>query len=257
MRGLGEPDAEAEGEARWERTAGGTPRHGGSAPRFGLQLFKPWRLCRTVEWDPATRDAKANYRFLVTAVTPRPIAWVTTVDGKGLVNAAPFSWFNTVCPDPPMVMLAIGLRPDGSPKDTLRNIRATGEFVVNAVVRAAAAAMVASSADFPPEQSEVEALHLATTPSHTVRPPRLADAPIHLECRLDRVIPIGRADNHALVIGNIVHIACDDAVLDARGNVDSSKVSMVGRLGGANYVDTSAFFQIPWPKDPGDAVRKP
>ncbi len=222
----------------------------------GLQLFKPQPLDPAVEWDPATRDAKSNYRFLVSAVVPRPIAWVTTVDSRGVVNAAPFSWFNAVCPDPPMVMLAIGKRPDGSPKDTLRNIRDTKEFVVNAVPRAAAAAMVASSADYPPDRSEVEALHLATSPSRTVRPPRLADSAIHLECRLDRVVPIGRDDNHVLVLGIIVHIASDDAVLDARGNVDPNKAIFVGRLGGSNYTDTSDFFAIPWPKDPGDTLRR-
>jgi len=219
-----------------------------------LEALRPWR---GVEWDPATRDTKANYRFLVTAVAPRPIAWVTTVDKAGVVNAAPFSWFNAVCPDPPMVMLAIGKRPDGSPKDTLRNIRDVGEFVVNAVPRSAAAAMVASSADYPPGESEVERLSLATRPSKAVRPPRLADSPIHLECRLQEVLTVGRDGNHALVLGTVVHVACDDAVLDERGNVDPSKAQLVGRLGGANYVGTSGFFAIPWPKDPGDAVRRP
>ncbi|MES2155631.1 MAG: flavin reductase family protein [bacterium] len=210
-----------------------------------------------MEWDPARRDAKANYRFLVTAVAPRPIAWVTTVDGAGVVNAAPFSWFNTICPDPPMVMLAVGHRPDGSPKDTVRNIRHTGEFVVNVVTRDLAEPMVASSADYAPGQSEVEALHLATAPSRVVRPPRLAASPVHLECRLERILPIGRNDNHMLVLGAVVHIACDDAVLDARGNVDPAKVTLVGRWGGANYVATEHAFQVPWPQDPGDAMRKP
>ena len=210
-----------------------------------------------MEWDPADRPSKDNYRFLTTAVAPRPIAWVTTVDAGGLVNAAPFSWFNTVCPDPPMVMVAIGSRDDGSPKDTFRNIRDTREFVVNIVTRQLAEVMVQSSADFAPEVSEVAALDLATVPSRSVRPPRLAASPVHLECRLHDVVTLGRHDDHHLVIGRIVHVAADDAVLDAKGNVDPAKVTFVGRMGGTNYTDTSERFQVAWPAKAADRLRTP
>lgn len=209
-----------------------------------------------MEWEPASRPPKENYRFLVTAVAPRPIAWVTTVDGRGAVNVAPFSWYNTVCPDPPMVMLAIGRRPDGSPKDTLRNAEETGEFVVNAVVRSAAEQMVATAADYPPGTSEADALGLRTLPSRVVRPPRLAASPIHLECRVERILPLGRGGNHSLLLGEVVHIGADDAVLDAKGNVDPAKLTLVARWGGSGYVDTSGLFAIPWPTDPGDALRR-
>lgn len=225
--------------------------------------MKAWRgpkLCRqphdgrpaapAVEWDPAGRTGSASYRFLTSAVAPRPIAWVTTRSPAGLVNAAPFSWFNTVCPDPPMVMLSIGTRPDGTPKDTLRNLRDTGEFVVNLVPAALARAMVQSSAEYPPDVSEVQALGLATAPSRRVAPPRLAGSPVHLECRLHSLTPLGRRDDHTLVLGEVVHVAADDGVLDANGNVDPAKVTLVGRMGGPNYVDTARPFAIPWPGKP-------
>ncbi|MCA1818868.1 MAG: flavin reductase family protein [Thermoplasmatota archaeon] len=213
------------------------------------------RVAPRVEWDPAARPAKENYRFLTSAVAPRPIAWVTTVDEAGLVNAAPFSWFNSVCPEPPMVMLAIGARADGTPKDTVRNIRATREFVVNVVSRPLAEPMVLSAADYPPDVSEVEELDLVTAPSHAVRPPRLAASPVHLECVLHDVIPLGR--DHSLVLGRIVHVGADDAVLDAKGNIDPAKVTFVGRMGGATYADTSSRFQVAWPEKAVDRLRTP
>jgi len=208
-----------------------------------------------MEWDPAGSPASTTYRFLTSAVAPRPIAWVTTVDPAGTVNAAPFSWFNSVCPDPPLVMLAIGSRDDGSPKDTWANIEATREFVVNAVVRGLEADAVASSADYAPGRSEAEALGLRLAPSAKVRPPRLAASPIHLECVLDRAVTLGRHDDHHLVLGRVVHVAVDDAVLDARGLVDPSKAIFVGRMGSANYMATTDRFTVPWPAKAGDRLR--
>src|SRR5688500_17512328 len=176
---------------------------------------------------------------------PRPIAWVTALDpDTGVLNAAPFSWFQAVCSDPPMVMLAIQRRADGSPKDTVRNIRALGEFVVNVSPRSMAEAMVKSSGEYPPEVSEVEALGLRTAPSRVVKPPRLADSPVHLECRLRQEIPLGNRGGTSLILGEAVHLAADDAVLDARGNVDPSKLVLVARLGGQEYVDTERFFTM-------------
>lgn len=207
-----------------------------------------------MELDPATREAGPNYHFLTSAIVPRPVAWVTTVDpASGVVNAAPFSWFNAVCADPPTVMLAIQQRADGSPKDTVRNLRASGEFVVNVVPKALAETMVQSSADYPPDVSEVEQLGLATAPSRKVRPPRLAGSPVHLECRLLQEIPLGRKQKVSLVLGEVVHIAADDAVVDARGNIDPSKLTLVARMGGSEYVDTQGFFTLKRPK--GDALR--
>ncbi|HUR25870.1 MAG TPA: flavin reductase family protein [Candidatus Thermoplasmatota archaeon] len=210
-----------------------------------------------VEVDPKTRDVRANYHFLTSAVMPRPIAWVTTVDPHtGVLNAAPFSWFQAVCSDPPMVMLAIQRRADGSPKDTTRNIRASGEFVVNVSPKALAEAMVRSSGEYPPDISEVEALGLRIRPSKAVKPPRLADSPVHLECRLHQEIPLGQAGGTSLLIGEVVHIAADDAVLDARQNVDPAKLVLVARLGGQEYIDTERFFTMRRPTAE-DLQRRP
>jgi flavin reductase (DIM6/NTAB) family NADH-FMN oxidoreductase RutF len=210
-----------------------------------------------VEADPRTRDVRANYHFLTSAVMPRPIAWVTTLDAEtGVLNAAPFSWFQAVCSDPPMVMLAIQRRADGSPKDTTRNIRATREFVVNVSPKAMAEAMVKSSGEYPPDVSEVEALGLRTTPSKAVKPPRLADSPVHLECRLHQEIPLGSKAGTSLLLGEVVHMAADDAVLDARQNVDPGKLVLVARLGGQEYVDTERFFTLRRPT-PDDLLRGP
>lgn len=208
-----------------------------------------------MELDPKTRESRLNYHFLTSAVMPRPIAWVTTLDpATGVLNAAPFSWFQAVCADPPMVMLAIQHRADGSPKDTVRNIRASKEFVVNVSPKALAEAMVKSSGDYPPEVSEVEVLGLRTTPSKEVKPPRLADSPVHLECRLHQEIPLGNQGGTSLMIGEVVHIAADDAVLDHRGNVDPAKLILVARLGGQEYVDTERFFTMRRPT--GDDLRR-
>lgn len=209
-----------------------------------------------MEADPAARDARSNYQFLTSCVAPRPIAWVTTLDPKtGVVNAAPFSWFQAVCADPPIISLAILDRSPGVPKDTARNIRASGEFVVNITTRGNLDAMVASSGDYAPEVSEVATLGLRTTPSRKVAPPRLADSPIHLECRLDRIVEVGRTQKVNLVLGEVVQFAAEDAVLDGRGNVDPAKVTFLARMGGQEYVDTSHFFTKPRPP-PGDPLRR-
>jgi flavin reductase (DIM6/NTAB) family NADH-FMN oxidoreductase RutF len=202
-----------------------------------------------VEVDPAQRAAKQNYHFLTSAVMPRPVAWVTTVNpANGVVNAAPFSWYQAVCADPPMVMLAIQCRADGSPKDTVRNIRATGDFVVNVSPKSLAREMVQSSGEYPPDVSETQALGLATVPSRKVRAPRIAASPVHLECRLHQEIPLGPSGGTSLLLGEVVHMAADDAVLDARGNVDPSKLVLVARMGGQEYVDTERFFTLQRPK---------
>lgn len=208
-----------------------------------------------MELDPATRESRQNYHFLTSAVVPRPIAWVTTVDpATGVVNAAPFSWFQAVCSDPLMVMLAIQKRSDGSPKDTVRNIRATGEFVVNVSPKALAKEMVQTSGEYGPEVSELKEVGLATSPSRKVRPPRIAASPVHLECRLHQEIPLGRANGTSLILGEVVHLAADDAVLDARGNVDPAKLVVVARMGGAEYVDTERVFTMRRPT-PDDLLR--
>lgn len=213
-------------------------------------------LRRFVELDPKDAAPAALYRFLTGAVAPRPVAWITTLGADGTVNAAPFSWYNSVCADPPMVMAAIAWHPDGRPKDTLRNILASKEFVVNVVPRRLLERMVATSADYPPDVSEAEALGLATAPSRKVRPPRLADSPIHLECRLEREVRLGHKADTSLVLGEVVHIGADDSVLDARGNPDPGKLTLVARMGASWYTDTDPHIDVPRPRV-DDPVRRP
>lgn len=225
----------------------------GANGRVGQRLQRGLRA-PGVEADPATRGAKANYHFLTSAVMPRPIAWVTTLDpATGVVNAAPFSWFQAVCSEPPMLALAINVRDDGTPKDTLRNIRALGQFVVNVAPRSLVHEMVRTAADFAPDVSEVDAVGLGTTPSAKVRPPRLAASPVHLECRLAQALPLG-VGKTTLVLGEVVHVAADDAVLDERGNVDPDKLVLVARMGGSEYVDTQHHFTVKRPAT-GEAQR--
>lgn len=185
-----------------------------------------------MEIDAASLDADTAYRLLVGAVVPRPIAWITTLSSSGLVNAAPFSCYTFVCNDPPMLAINIGRR-DGQLKDTARNIRDGGEFVVNVVSEDLLESMHATSAECGPEISEVEALQIAVAPSTAVRPPRIAASPVNLECRLDRILELGRLRND-LVFGRIVHFHVADAVCE-RGRIESQKLKPVARLAGRKY----------------------
>jgi flavin reductase (DIM6/NTAB) family NADH-FMN oxidoreductase RutF len=195
-----------------------------------------------MEINATSLDADAAYRLLVGAVVPRPIAWITTVSSSGLVNAAPFSCYTFVCNDPPMLAINIGRR-DEQLKDTARNIRENGEFVVNIVGEALLASMHATSAECGPDISEVEALAIAVAPSVAVRPPRIAASPVNLECRLDRVIELGRLQNQ-IVFGCVVHFHVADAVYD-RGRIDGEKLKPVARLAGRRYARLGDIMDLP------------
>jgi flavin reductase (DIM6/NTAB) family NADH-FMN oxidoreductase RutF len=195
-----------------------------------------------MEIDAASLDADAAYRLLVGAVVPRPIAWITTIAPSGLVNAAPFSCYTFVCNDPPMLAINVGRR-DGQLKDTARNIRDSGEFVVNVVGEDLLESMHATSAECGPEISEIEALQIEVAPSTAVRPPRIAASPVNLECRLDRVIELGRLQNQ-IVFGCIVHFHVADAVYE-RGKIDSEKLKPVARLAGRRYARLGDTVNLP------------
>lgn len=190
--------------------------------------------------DIASANVQDIYQALIGVVTPRPIAWVTTVSPSGLVNLAPFSFFNVFGVAPPIVVFSPGLRPDGSKKDTLRNVEATGEFVVNAAVVDLAAQVNASSKELPPDESEVELTHLHTTPSVKVKPPRITESPVHLECRVRQILAIGAAN---LVIGEVVMMHIRDEVLDDAGRVDPRKLRTIARMGGDFWCHTSDLFE--------------
>jgi flavin reductase (DIM6/NTAB) family NADH-FMN oxidoreductase RutF len=195
--------------------------------------------------DVSSADVVTVYRAIVGVVTPRPIAWVTTVDGQGRVNLAPFSFFNAFGANPPVVVFSPTLRRDGTKKDTLKNLEAVGEFVVNAAVEALAEKMNATSKELPPGQSEADFAGLALEPSAKVRPPRVAESPVHLECRVRQIMPIGDGPVAAnLVIGEVLLIHVADSVLDPSGAVDPRKLRTIARLGGDYYCRSTELFEM-------------
>jgi len=192
--------------------------------------------------DPAGMAGPDLYRLMISAIVPRPIAWTSTLSPEGVPNAAPFSYFQALSSRPPTVMISVGRRRDGTPKDTRRNIEATGEFVVNIVSEASAGRMVMTSVDFPPETSEFEEVGLSPAPSTKVRPPRIAESAVALECRLDRVIDVGPS---GICLGEVVAFHVRDDVLAADGKtVDPWKLKPLGRLGGSLYAPLREVWSI-------------
>lgn len=200
-----------------------------------------------IELDLLTTHADRAYPILAGLVTPRPIAWVTTLNEDGTVNAAPFSFFNVFGSDPPLVIFAPGDRDDGSPKDTAKNCRRTGEFVVNLVDEPLAEVMNRTSATVPYGVSETEREKLQTASSTTIAPPRIAAAPAALECKVHSIQQIGE---NRLVLGIVhrVHVReefFDTATLRVRGD----KLHPIGRMAVPNwYCRTSDVFEMVRPR---------
>lgn len=199
-----------------------------------------------MQFDFAEVSARDRYKLLVSTIVPRPIAWVVTQSAAGVVNAAPYSFFNGVAGEPPLISVSIEGHGDGRRKDTAVNIRESGQFVVNLVDFAVAPEMVVTAIDFGPEVSEVAEARLSTAASVKVKPPRIVESPVAFECEVYRIVelPLDRD----LVIGRIVfmHIA-DGAVLDeGRRYVDTPKLDLVGRMHGAGgYCRTREVFEVP------------
>lgn len=197
-----------------------------------------------MELDFASIAPRNRYKILTAVVLPRPIAWVTSLNEAGLVNAAPFSFFNAMGSRPAIVALGIADRGKGVPKDSIRNIEATGEFVVNVVTYAAREMMNRTAADFPAEVSEVSAAGLETAPSVKVKPPRLALSPVNLECRKSTLVEVG---TNRVLIGEILHVHIADEFYDAeRGYVAADKLDLIGRMHGRGwYARTTDLFEMP------------
>lgn len=190
--------------------------------------------------DPAALPASESYHLLNSLVVPRPIAWVSTLSEAGVANIAPHSYFTVLSPNPPVVCFS-----SGGVKDTLRNVRFTGDFVVNIVGEELAEAMNLTSADFPPGESEFRAAGLTPVPCELVRSPRLAEAPAAMECRLMQVLEIGNAPNH-VVIGEVLRFHLAERVWRG-GRVDMEALRPVGRLAGSGYSYTRDLFRMPRP----------
>jgi flavin reductase (DIM6/NTAB) family NADH-FMN oxidoreductase RutF len=186
-----------------------------------------------MDMDPDELSKQERYHLMISSIVPRPIAWVTTLDDSGVVNAAPFSFFNGISSSPPLVGVCVGRRRDGRPKDTLANAEATGEMVVNVVPHELARAMVECARDLPPGESEIEAAGLATDPSDRVAPPRIRGVPAAFECVVDRTIRFGPT---TMIVGRVLLFHVRDDVLED-GRVVFARARPVGRLGGSSYLD--------------------
>ncbi|HEY1933332.1 MAG TPA: flavin reductase family protein [Acetobacteraceae bacterium] len=186
------------------------------------------------------------YKLLVATIGPRPIAWVTTQDVDGTVNAAPFSFFNAMSGNPPVVAIGIGGRGPGDVKDTGGNIRRTGEFVVNLVNYRLAEQMNITAIDFPKEVNELVEAGLTTAASHRVKPPRIAETPVAMEC--ERLVIVDVGIDRAVILGKVVafHVQ-DDCVLDKdRCYIDTPKLDLIGRMHGRGwYARTTDRFDLP------------
>ena len=187
-----------------------------------------------------------RYKVLASLITPRPVAWVSTVDHAARVNAAPFSFFNCFGSNPPIVAFAPGNKEAGVPKDTARNIRETREFVVNLVDEVVGEAMVATAATLPHGESELEVAGLTAVPSTVVAAPRIAEAPVALECREWATLEIG---SNRLVIGVVHHAFVRDGLLDPETlRLDHSAFAPIGRMAAPDwYCRTTDQFEMERP----------
>jgi flavin reductase (DIM6/NTAB) family NADH-FMN oxidoreductase RutF len=205
-----------------------------------------------VQLDPQRLAPTAMYKLLIGCVVPRPIAWVSSVDAAGVRNLAPFSYFMAITHDPPTLAFSAGPRgaetsAASGKKDTLQNVEVTREFVVNVVDDALAAQMNVTSGDYPAEVDEFAQAGLTAAPSVKVGAPRVAAAPISLECRLTQILPVGRLPHH-LVLGEVVHLHVRDDLYDpATGRLDMHRLRPVGRLAGHLYTHVHDIFEMKRP----------
>ena len=193
-----------------------------------------------------------RHKLLISTIVPRPIAWVTTLNADATVNVGPFSFFNMFCEDPPVICLGIGSGErggDDDEKDTGVNIRRSGEFVVNLVGYDNAGPMVRTGVNYPPGVSELAQARLTPAPSARVKPPRIAESPASIECKLERIVDF--PTRRLLVLGEVVAVHVrDDCVLDpAKCYIDARKLDLIGRMHGNGwYTRMSDWFQLPTPK---------
>jgi flavin reductase (DIM6/NTAB) family NADH-FMN oxidoreductase RutF len=198
-----------------------------------------------MQFDPSTMAGNDLYRTMIQLITPRPIAWVSTLSNAGVPNLAPFSYFNAVGSNPPTLMFCPANRPDGGKKDTLANIEQNGEFVVNIVTSDVVDAMNQSSANYESDVSEFESCGMTPADSSIVKPPRVAESKAQFECKLHTVLNLGTGPGGSnLVLGRIVAIHVADEVLDAEGKIQPGLLDTIGRMGGLSYSKTTERFEL-------------
>ena len=193
--------------------------------------------------DLSPREA---YKVMIGTIVPRPIAWVTTISPDGVVNAAPYSFFNCLSADPPILALGVENRPDRTFKDTAYNIRMTECFTVNIVDRANVEAMAVTAAGFAPEVDELEMAGLTAIPGVKVACPRIAEAPVSFEC--ERYLGIEISSAREIILGRIVMGHVREDILDpATYYSDHARLDAIGRMGGNGYAGTLDYFDLPTP----------
>ncbi len=193
---------------------------------------------KSPEWKPC-------YKLLTGAIVPRAIAFVSTISADGVANLAPFSFFTAVCAKPPTVLFCPMRKGDtGEKKDTLRNLEATGEFVINVVTEAIAEQMNRCATDFPYGVSEFAEAGLTARPSQLVKPPSVAESPISMECRLNQVVAVGEGPGSgAAVLGEVVGFSVADELVDDF-RIDLDQLAPIGRLAGASYTRVTDLFDM-------------
>lgn len=195
------------------------------------------------EFDASTLGWEDQYKLMTGTVTPRPIALVTTI-GKHGPNAAPFSFFNAIGSDPAMLMISVGTLESGN-KDTAANIMECPEFVVHIVSDDIKDKMNICAIDYPPEVNEIERAGFTTVPSKKVRPPRIVEAPVAMECKLMHMLDVGRKPYH-LIVGEVVYFHYREGIVDDRFHVNVGKINPIGRLAGkGGYTRITDRFEMP------------
>ncbi len=196
--------------------------------------------------DPAATAPHQVYKILIGSIVPRPIAFVSSISPEGKLNLAPFSFFNAICGDPPTVAFATSFREPR--KDTYMNVKATGEFVVNIVSEEIAEKMSLCSGDYPYGADEFEISGLTAVPSDLVRPTRVRESHVNMECKLVQIVEVStRPNGGSLIIGEVVRFHVDDAIID-NFRIDADKLRAIGRMGGNEYSRTRDRFEMIRPK---------
>lgn len=203
-----------------------------------------------MEIIPSSLPWQSIYKLMIGSIAPRPIGWISTVDEGGRPNLAPFSFFNAAGANPPHVLFCPMVRDtDGQRKDTVNNVRATGEFVVNIFGEALAGQMNLTSTEFAADVNEFEAAGLTAAPSLVVRPPRVLESPMHYECQVAQIVELGQEPGAGcIVIGRVLHIHVADELLVGGDKIDIAALQPIGRLAGNGYCRVApAMFDLARP----------
>ena len=196
--------------------------------------------------DPTQIPTREMYQWMVGLITPRPIAWVSTTDGVGNDNLAPYSFFNGVGAKPPLLMFCPANKRDGSPKDTLANIRASGQFAVNIVTEEVLQAMNISATEYGPDEDEFEMSGVGKIECEKISVPRVKESLVTFECELCQSLQLGFGPGGAnLVIGKIVLVHADPNLVDSSGKLIEENLHSIGRMGGSSYTRTTDRINLP------------